>query len=151
MQELISLDKPSALWGCCRKRKAEQQFVRIYSSSQDSNPHPQFRRQPNVVWTRVRALDIKLSFCASPKVQNMKPLSRNFRSQKLLKFTFAYFCIFGIETNCVVSRWFYDTCWAEIVKSSGCSTAVEHTPRDREVVGLNPAGCWAFFSSLFSQ
>ena len=32
--------------------------------------------------------------------------------------------------------------------SSGCSTAVEHTPHDREVVGSNPAGYWAF-SSLF--
>ena len=30
---------------------------------------------------------------------------------------------------------------------SGCSTAVEHTPHYREVVGLNPAKCWAFFSS----
>ena len=27
---------------------------------------------------------------------------------------------------------------------SGRSTAVEHTPRNREVVGSNPAGCWAF-------
>ena len=26
---------------------------------------------------------------------------------------------------------------------SGCSTAVEHTPRDREVEGSDPAGCWA--------
>ena len=34
---------------------------------------------------------------------------------------------------------------------SSCSTAVEHTPRDREVVDSNPAGCWAFFSSLSSQ
>ena len=29
---------------------------------------------------------------------------------------------------------------------SGCSTAVEHTPHDSEVVGSNPTGCWAFFS-----
>ena len=34
---------------------------------------------------------------------------------------------------------------------SGCITAVEHTPHDREVVGSNPAGCWAFFSSLSYQ
>ena len=27
---------------------------------------------------------------------------------------------------------------------SGCSTVVEDTPRDREIVGLNPAGCGAF-------
>ena len=27
---------------------------------------------------------------------------------------------------------------------SGCSTAVEHTSHDSEVVGSNPAGCWAF-------
>ena len=34
---------------------------------------------------------------------------------------------------------------------SGCSTVVEHTPRGREVVGSNSAGCWAFFSSLSYQ
>ena len=35
---------------------------------------------------------------------------------------------------------------------SSCSTAVECTPRNRELVGLNPAGCRAsYFSSLFSQ
>ena len=28
---------------------------------------------------------------------------------------------------------------------SGCSSVVEHTPRNLEVVGLNPAGNWAFF------
>ena len=27
---------------------------------------------------------------------------------------------------------------------SGCSTAVEHLPLDREVEDLNPAECWAF-------
>ena len=27
----------------------------------------------------------------------------------------------------------------------GCGTAVEHMPHNQEVVGLNPAGCWAFF------
>ena len=27
---------------------------------------------------------------------------------------------------------------------NGCNTVVEHTPCDREVVDLNPAGCWAF-------
>ena len=32
---------------------------------------------------------------------------------------------------------------------SGCSSAVEHTPRDRKVMGLNPAVCWAFLSLLF--
>ena len=32
---------------------------------------------------------------------------------------------------------------------SSCSTAIEHMPRDREVVGSNPDGCWAFFSLLF--
>ena len=37
----------------------------------------------------------------------------------------------------------HHSCW---------STVVEHTPRDREVVGSNPAGCWAsFFSSLSYQ
>ena len=35
------------------------------------------------------------------------------------------------------------------VQGSGCSTALEHTPRIREVVGSNPAGCGAFFL-LFS-
>ena len=35
-----------------------------------------------------------------------------------------------------------------IALGSGCSTAVERMPRNREVVGSNPAGCWAFF--LFS-
>ena len=34
---------------------------------------------------------------------------------------------------------------------SGCSTAVEHKPHNREVVGLFHAGCCAFFSSLSSQ
>ena len=27
---------------------------------------------------------------------------------------------------------------------SGCSTAVEHMACDREVMGSNPTGCWAF-------
>ena len=27
---------------------------------------------------------------------------------------------------------------------NGCSIAVEHTPLDKEAVGSNPAGCWAF-------
>ena len=27
---------------------------------------------------------------------------------------------------------------------SGCSTVVEHMPCDREVMGLNTAGCWTF-------
>ena len=29
-----------------------------------------------------------------------------------------------------------------------CSTVVEHMPQDSEVVGLNPAGFWPFFSSV---
>ena len=33
---------------------------------------------------------------------------------------------------------------------SGCDTGVEHRPRNREVVGLNPARCWAFFFSFLS-
>ena len=36
-------------------------------------------------------------------------------------------------------------------QGSGCSTAVEHTPRNREVVGSNPVGSWAFSSFLSSQ
>ena len=37
-------------------------------------------------------------------------------------------------------------------KGRGCCLVVEHTPRNMEVVGSNPAGCWAFSSSfdLFS-
>ena len=31
---------------------------------------------------------------------------------------------------------------------SGCSTSVEHTPWDRNVVGLNPDRCWAY---LYAQ
>ena len=31
---------------------------------------------------------------------------------------------------------------------SGCSTAVEHTPHDREVVGLKPNECWTY-SALY--
>ena len=34
---------------------------------------------------------------------------------------------------------------------SGCSTAVERTPHIKEVVGSNPARCWALFSPLFSH
>ena len=30
-----------------------------------------------------------------------------------------------------------------------CSTAVEHTPGGREVVGSNPAGSWGFPSLLY--
>ena len=26
----------------------------------------------------------------------------------------------------------------------GCCTAVEHVSRDREIMGSNPFGCWAF-------
>ena len=33
-------------------------------------------------------------------------------------------------------------------KGCGCSTTVEHTPRNLEVVGLNPAGCSFFFFFL---
>ena len=33
----------------------------------------------------------------------------------------------------------------QTVRGSGCSTGVEHTPHDREVVGSYPARCWAFF------
>ena len=33
----------------------------------------------------------------------------------------------------------------------GCSTAAEYTPCDREVMGLNPAGCCTFLSSLASK
>ena len=36
--------------------------------------------------------------------------------------------------------------------AGGCSTAVEPMPHNKEVVGSNLAGCWAFFlSSLSSQ
>ena len=31
-------------------------------------------------------------------------------------------------------------------EDSGCGAVVERTPHNREVVGLIPAGCWAFFS-----
>ena len=31
------------------------------------------------------------------------------------------------------------------VLGHGCSTVAEHTPYKQEVVGLNPAGCGAFF------
>ena len=34
-------------------------------------------------------------------------------------------------------------------EGSGCRTAVECTPHDTEVVGLNPAGYWAFYSLLY--
>ena len=34
---------------------------------------------------------------------------------------------------------------------SGCSTAVERTPPNREVMGSYPARCWFFFSSLSTQ
>ena len=30
--------------------------------------------------------------------------------------------------------------------SRGCSTVVEHTPPNQEVVGFNPARCWDFSS-----
>ena len=29
---------------------------------------------------------------------------------------------------------------------SSCNTMEEHTPHNRDVVGLNPAACWAFSS-----
>ena len=35
-----------------------------------------------------------------------------------------------------------------VILGSSCSAAVEGAPHDREVMGLNPAICWAFF--LFS-
>ena len=31
----------------------------------------------------------------------------------------------------------------------GCSTVIEHTPHDRKLEGLNPAGRWVFFLLLF--
>ena len=39
---------------------------------------------------------------------------------------------------------------AQMVSINLDGAVVEHTPRDREVVGSNPASCWALFSSLFS-
>ena len=36
-----------------------------------------------------------------------------------------------------------------MIPASGCSTAVERMPYDREFVGSNPASCWAFI--LFSH
>ena len=39
---------------------------------------------------------------------------------------------------------------AETLWGSGDGTAVEHTPRDLEVVGSNPACCLAFFLLSFS-
>ena len=35
-------------------------------------------------------------------------------------------------------------------RGRGCSPAVEHMPCNLEVVGLNPAGCWAFFFFFLS-
>ena len=35
--------------------------------------------------------------------------------------------------------------------ASGCSTAVEHMPQDREIVCSNPSGSGAFFASLSYQ
>ena len=35
-----------------------------------------------------------------------------------------------------------------LIDDCSCRTVVEHTPRDLEVVGLNPTGCWAFYSSF---
>ena len=35
------------------------------------------------------------------------------------------------------------------IMGSGCSTAIEHTPRDREVLGSNSAECRAFSSILY--
>ena len=43
----------------------------------------------------------------------------------------------------------WDTIYYLEELGSDCRTSVEHTPRDKEVVGSNPAGCWAFFSLLF--
>ena len=31
-----------------------------------------------------------------------------------------------------------------------CSSAVEHAPNNQKVMGLNPARCWPFLSSLIS-
>ena len=31
---------------------------------------------------------------------------------------------------------------------SGCSTVVDHTSHEDEVLGSIPAGCWAFFKSI---
>ena len=52
-----------------------------------------------------------------------------------------------LNAESCISAWLQ---WSHCA-GSGCSTAVERRPRNREVVGSNPARCWAFFSSLFSQ
>ena len=45
------------------------------------------------------------------------------------------------------------TCTEEFLsklrQSRGCNTSVEHKPHNLEVMGLNPAGCWAFISFFF--
>ena len=46
-----------------------------------------------------------------------------------------------LQKNLDLSNYFFDL-------GCGCSTAVEHMPRNRVIMGSNPAGCWAFFSSL---
>ena len=45
-------------------------------------------------------------------------------------------------------RWYDNSHYLPASCGIDCSTTVVHTPRDREVVDSNPAGCWAFFSSL---
>ena len=42
-------------------------------------------------------------------------------------------------------RWPFHFLIAQGGWGSGSSTAVEHTPQHREVMGSNTAGCWAFF------
>ena len=37
-----------------------------------------------------------------------------------------------------------------LIANSGCSTAVERTTRNREIVGYILAGCWAFFFFIYS-
>ena len=51
---------------------------------------------------------------------------------------------------CFILHDFAFTMKFPLLLGSGCGTSVEHTPRDRVVVGSNPAGCWAFFFSSLS-
>ena len=69
--------------------------------------------------------------------------------------SFAIICYTVLQwTRFQVNLWgqsqaeFKTIMWLGSWAGRGCSTEVEHTTRNQEVVSLNLAGCWAIFSSL---
>ena len=85
---------------------------------------------------------ISVDVSASKQLRNFSTPRNNFEKMKTFVRNEIYICS---------NFWFNYKFLGSRLDGSGCSTAVERMSCNREVVGLNPTGCWAFFPSLSSQ